>query len=98
MRPVFFFIAIALGMGILFSIGPFLFAIWFVGVLVALTFFAVRGIRHFIREGRPGYRPYRMGPRALPFDGEYLPECEPHISAWRESPAAPAGARIIRVE
>lgn len=55
MRSVFFFFAILLGVGLLLTVGRFLFAIWFVGALAGLAFFALRGIRYFLRQRANGY-------------------------------------------
>ena len=96
MRRAFFFLA---AVGLLLFLGRFLFAIWFVGVIAALLFFAFRGIRQFIRQGRygrPAYEFHRHS-RSLPEAGEYT-DYEPLVPVWRQSPEALRNIRIIPVE
>ncbi len=52
MRP---FFAFALGLGLLFLAARFLFFIWFVAAIGGLLFFALRGMRSFVLDRRPGY-------------------------------------------
>lgn len=68
MRPLTAFVAIVLGLGLVFLAARLLFFIWIVAAIGGLFFFALRGMRSFVLERRPGYPEEAFTPRpyALP--------------------------------